>query len=176
MPEIPLVSADTRCSVVHYLESEEHYHFRVAGSNILGMGEFTETDEAVLSHQTGVPSPPTKPVITTWTGDTVTVNTTLIKFGSKVNLSLSCVLLLNGTEIARFVGIELPQDYKLNQEVELLLTNVSYRGDLRFAVFATNYLGPSLLSELSLTGQFVMLEGLVRSGNNLHVHGGLIGC
>lgn len=146
------ISPDNRFHVVHQLEAEEHYVFRVAGSNILGRGDFTETSETLLSHHIGVPSPPTRPEILSWKGNCVTISTTISKFGSESNFSLGYVLMLNGTRVSAVTGMDLPEGYKLNESVELSLSNVSYRGDWMFSVFATNYLGSSLLSEPSLAG------------------------
>ena len=141
-----------RYHIVHQLESQENYVFRVAASNELGRGDFTETTDLLLSHHIGVPSPPSKPVITSWGEDYVTISTNVSKVGSELDFSLSSVLILNETVELISDGVDLPVNYTVGEELELMMMNVTYRGDWRFAVLATNYLGSSLLSELSLKG------------------------
>ncbi len=151
-----VVPANRRFQIVGGLEAEELYMFRVAGSNGLGRGEFVATEELLLSHHTGVPSPPAQPQIIGWRDDSVTINTTLHKFGSELDFSLRSILVLNGTVVsADDVGVSLPGNYSLGEGVELTMTNISYRGDLRFAVIASNHLGSSLASELSLRGKVI---------------------
>lgn len=146
------ISPDRRYHVVHELEAEEHYIFRVAGYNKLGRGSFTETTETLLSHHMGVPSTPTRPEILSWKGDCVTISTTISKLGSGFNFSLSSRLLLNGMVVSTTVGMSLPDNYSPSEEVEMTLANVSYRGDWTFVTLACNHLGCSLLSEPSLKG------------------------
>lgn len=146
------VSPGRRYHIVHRLESQENYIFRVAGSNKLGKGDFTEATQLLLSHHIGVPSPPLRPVIVGWGEDSATISTNIPKLGSELDFSLSSILILNGTRVSTSVGMTLPENYTLGEELELTVMNVTYRGDWRFAVFATNYLGSSLLSEPSLTG------------------------
>lgn len=146
------ISPDNRYHIVHQLEAQEEYVFRVAASNELGRGEFTEVHEPLLSHHIGVPSPPAQPVITGWGEDFVTISTNVPKFGSELGFSLSSVLILNGTQVSVSSETGLPENYSLGEELELVMGNVTYRGDWRFAVLATNYLGSSPLSEWSLRG------------------------
>ena len=150
-----MVLPNRRYQVVRGLEAEELYIFRVAGSNGMGRGEFVMTEDILLSHQIGVPSPPTKPRIVSWNDDSVTISTTLHKFGSELDFSLSSILVLNDTVVSTYMGMSLPDNYTLGDEVELTVANVSYRGDWRFAVIASNHLGSSLASELSLRGKLV---------------------
>ena len=149
---LAVIPPERRLQMVHHLEAEEYYIFRVAASNRLGMGEFTETTETLLSHHIGVPSPPSQPLLVSWSRDSVIISTSLHKFGSERDFSLGSVLILNGTVVSTAMGMDLPENYTLGEELELTLGNVTYRGDWRFAVFASNYLGSSLLSEPSLTG------------------------
>ena len=144
-----------RSLIVHGLEAEEYYLFRVAGSNQLGIGDFRETDGVLLSHSLGVPSPPSKPHIISWNDQvaSVTIRTTLYKFGLESNFSLGSILFLDDMEVMTVMGMSLPENYKLGDRIELSLMNVSYRGDLMFSVFASNFLGCSLPSQPSLRGK-----------------------
>ena len=148
-----MVSPNKRFQVVGGLEAEELYVFRVAGSNGLGRGKFVVTEEFLLSHHIGVPSPPTAPQIISWREDSVTISTSVQKFGSEFDFLLNSVLVLNGTVVSTEVGTSLPGNYTRGEEVELQMRNISYRGDLRFAVIASNHLGSSPASQLSLRGK-----------------------
>ena len=148
-----VISSDLRFLVVHSLEAEEYYNFRVAGSNCLGMGEYRESDVPLLSHTLGVPSPPSRPRFIRWNQTSVTIGTTISKLGSELNFTLNLILLLNGVEVTTSHAMDLPDNYTIGDEVELTLTNISYRGGWRFMSFLTNHLGSSLLSEPSLQGE-----------------------
>ncbi len=139
---------------MHGLESEEQYEFRVAGHNEHGTGNFQLTSDLLLSHHIGVPSPPNRPSITSWEDDRVTLVTSITKFGSKLNFSLGYILVLNDTKVSSVRGMDFRGNFTLGEEVEVMVDNVAYRGDWRFAVLASNYLGSSLSSELSLRGQY----------------------
>lgn len=149
-----MVSSNKRSQVVGSLEAEELYVFRVAGSNLMGRGEYVETSQLLLSHQVGVPSPPTKPRIISWNDNSMTISTTVTKFGSEQNFSLNSILVLDDAEVSTGVRMSLADNYTLGSEVRLRMRNVSYRGDLRFAVKASNHLGSSLASEPSLRGNY----------------------
>lgn len=146
--------AGSRSAIVRGLEAEQFYLFRVAGSNSLGRGEYTESSIPLLSHRTGAPSAPSQPEVLGWTVDTVILSTTLLRLGSELNFSLGASLFVNGTEVstASEVVLGLPENYSIGEVVELSLGNVSYRGDLSFTVFASNLFGSSPLSEPSLIG------------------------
>lgn len=143
---------ERRYHIVRSLESQELYEFRVAASNELGMGEFQRTSERLLSHEIGIPSPPSKPRITSWKDGCATIAANLSKFGSRQDFLLGYVLILNHTDVLTVTGIDFQGSYVPGEEVEITVANVSYRGDWRFAVLASNYLGPSLPSEPSLPG------------------------
>lgn len=156
--QVGTISPESRSHVVFGLESEEFYVVRVAGSNGQGVGGFRETGKLLLSHAIGVPSPPTIPKVIGWDEGKVTITTTVTKFGSRMNFSLNSILILNGTETpADMMGTGyLLVNYTLGEEVELMLVNASYRGDLRFAVMASNYLGSSPQSDPSLKGEWTV--------------------
>lgn len=147
------VLPERRFHMVHNLESQELYEFRVAGSNVLGMGDFQHTGELLLSHEIGVPSPPSRPRITSWKEGCATITANLSKFGSRREFSLGYILILNDMRVLTVTGIDFQGSYIQGEEVEISVANVSYRGDWRFAVLASNYLGSSLPSEPSLDGK-----------------------
>lgn len=148
------VSPEKRFHIVRNLESQELYEFRVAGSNKLGTGDFRHVDEPLLSHEIGVPSPPSRPRITSWKEGCATIAANLSKFGSRSDFSLGYILVLNGTQVRTVVGIEFHGNYTLGERVEIAVVNVTYMGDWQFAMLASDYLGYSLPSELSLRGKF----------------------
>ena len=135
------------------LEAQELYIFRVAGANRLGQGNFVTTEDTLLSHHIGVPSPPSQPEIVSWSDEGVIISTIVHKFGSSLDFMLIPVKFLNETVVSSGVGTALPGNYTLGDEVQLHMRNVSYRGDWRFAVIASNRLGSSLTSQLSLRGR-----------------------
>lgn len=146
------ISPGVRQIVVYGLESAEFYEFRLSGSNHLGMGDYRETSEAIRSHQQGVPSSPSIPQIRGWGENEVVISTSIPKFGSKLNFSFSIIVLLNEVENSGINAIMLAEDYREGDEILLTLKNVSYRGEIAFQALATNYLGPSLPSDVSLEG------------------------
>lgn len=147
------VSPTRRSHIVQNLESEELYEFRVAGSNRLGTGDFRHVDEPLLSHEIGVPSPPSQPRITSWKEGCATIAANLSKFGSRLDFSLGYILILNGTQVQTVVGIEFHGNYTLGERVEITVANITYMGDWQVAVLASNYLGCSLPSDPSLRGK-----------------------
>ncbi len=151
--EISRISPYARRLIVRELEASELYVFRVSASNQLGLGKYEETREHLLSHHLGVPSPPTQPHVIAWTDNSVIVNTTLSKFGSRTNFSLNVIVFLNDTEIAEWTELTLSENYTAGRGIEIALVNVSYRRMLRFVAYATNYLGCSLPSNTSLEGK-----------------------
>ena len=152
-----VVSPWLRQVIAYGLESMEFYVFRVAGSNHLGVGDYIETDVAILSHLQGVPSSPSQPQIHGWGKNTVVISTSIPKFGSQVNFSLSIVVFLNQVQVSTMIRIDLPEDYQERNEILLTLANISYRGEKTFQALATNFLGPSLPSDVSLEGKVGML-------------------
>ena len=157
------ISPESRSHVIFSMESEEFYEFRVAGFNGRGVGGFGETVEPLLSHVIGVPSPPTIPRVVGWNQSRVTIATAVTKFGSRMNFSLGSILILNDTDTTADVIMGyLSEDYTLGEEVELTLVNVSYRGDLKFAVIASNYLGSSPQSDSSLKGEGMCVDSSLK--------------
>lgn len=162
------VPPERRFHIVRGLESDELYEFRVAASNEFGTGDYQNSSELLLSHEVGVPSPPSRPRVTSWKEGCATIDAKMSKFGSRLDFSLGYILILNDTQASAVVGIDFPGNYTLGEEVEIEVLNVSYRGDWRFAMLASNYLGSSLPSEYSLKGEcYIDLLGPIYCPNLL---------
>lgn len=144
------ISPDIRQTTIFGLEAREFYQFRMAASNRLGMGPFSVTTQAILSNSKGVPSPPSRPVVTGWGPNQVVISTSIPKIGSDSSLRLGVYEILNETKTLRVVEL----DYQEGEAVTLVWENTSYHGDLSFQVFAVNLFGPSLPSEDSLKGSY----------------------
>lgn len=147
------VPPETRFYIVRNLESQEAYEFRVSGSNEFGMGDFQHVDELLLSHEIGAPSPPSQPLITSWKEGCVTITANLTKVGSTAEFSLGYILILDSVPTRVVTGISYMGNFT---QVEVAVTNITYRGDWQFAMLALNSFGHSLPSETSLRGKFAM--------------------
>lgn len=105
-------------------------------------------------HAPGVPSQPMQPTITAWGEQFAVINTTIPKIGSSTNFSVTTILVLNGTEVDR--QTEPRSDVTVNGtesvELQLMFSNLSYRGEWQFQVMASNFLGNSAYSLLSYSG------------------------
>ena len=103
----------------------------------------------------GVPSQPTQPNITAWGEEFAVIDTLVPKIGSSTNFSVTTILLLNGTEVAR--QTESHSDDIDNgtgsTELELVFSNLSYRGEWQFQVMASNFWGNSEYSLPSNPGR-----------------------
>lgn len=102
----------------------------------------------------GVPSQPMQPTITAWGEQFAVINTTIPKIGSSTNFSVTTILVLNGTEVDR--QTEPRSDVTVNGtesvELQLVFSNLSYRGEWQFQVMASNFLGNSAYSLPSYPG------------------------
>jgi len=105
-------------------------------------------------HAPGVPSQPIQPTLTAWGEQFAVINTTIPKIGSSTNFSVTTILVLNGTEVDR--QTEPRSDVTVNGtesvELQLIFSNLSYRGEWQFQVMASNFLGNSAYSLLSYSG------------------------
>ena len=70
-----------------------------------------------------------------------------------MNFSVTLILQVGGTEVQSHV--ELLENYESGTQVQLLFPNVSYCGAWQVQVFASNHLGDSEYSVLSLTSEFM---------------------
>ena len=152
------VPGNLRQSLVYDLEAESLYLFRVAAVNQLGMGNFTQTPQAIHSDAEGVPSPPTRPLIMGWGPNKVILSTSIPNIGS--NLSTFRLVALSGGSSPRLTASLSLEEYQDGDTITLTGENTRYHGDLTFQVYAVNSLGPSLLSGSSLQGQY----------RNVHTH------
>jgi hypothetical protein len=153
------VSPERRFHIVRNLESLELYEFRVAGSNEVGTGDFQHIDELLLSHEIGVPSPPSQPYITGWKEGCVTIAANLSKIGFRQDFLIGYILILNDTLVRIVTGLGFQGNHSLGEQVEITAVNISYRGDWQFAVLASNSIGYSLPSEPSLRGEHMWCSG-----------------
>ena len=151
------IPPETRFHIVRNLESQEVYEFRVSGSNELGTGDFQHVNEPLLSHEIGVPSPPSQPHITSWKEGCATITANLSKFGSTMEFSLGYILILGDVPMAIVTRIDFAGNFILGEQVEVTVMNITYRGDWQFAMLAMNSLGHSLPSEPSLRGKFARI-------------------
>ena len=72
------------------------------------------------------------------------IDTLVPKIGSSTNFSVTTILLLNGTEVARQTESRSDIDNGTEStELELVFSNLSYRGEWQFQVMASNVLGNS---------------------------------
>ena len=92
-----------------------------------------------------MPSRPTQPNITAWGEEFAVIDTLVPKIGSSTNFSVTTILLLNGTEVARQTESH-PDDIDNgteSTELELVFSNLSYQGEWQFQVMASNFWGNS---------------------------------
>ena len=148
------IPPDFRSWIVTGLEAEEEYLFRVRAMNELGYGHYTESLVPILSHQFGVPSPHTRPVISGWAENFALVTSSISKLGFATadNITVFVSLMLTGTEVERQV-FDLPSDYSLSSDMVFKFANLSYRGDWQFTVSSSNAIGESIPSPTSLHGK-----------------------
>ena len=147
------VPPDFRSWIVAGLEAREQYLFRVRAMNELGYGSYTVSLAPILSHELGVPSPHSRPVISGWAEDYALVKSSISKLGlpSAENFTVFVILMQDRLEVERQM-FELPNDYELGSEIEFEFANLSYRGDWQFIVSSLNTLGESIPSPPSLHG------------------------
>jgi hypothetical protein len=147
------VPPDYRSWIVTRLEAREQYLFRVRAMNELGYGNYTVSHAPILSHEFGVPSPHSRPIISGWAEDYVIITSSVSKIGlpSAENVTVFVILMENGLEVERQM-FELPADYELGSEMEFEFANLSYRGDWQFTVSSSNALGESIPSPPSIHG------------------------
>ena len=147
------VPPDFRSWIVTGLEAQEQYLFRVRAMNELGYGNYTISLAPILSHEFGVPSPHSRPIITGWAEDYALVKSSISKLGlsNAENITVFVILMQNGLEVERQM-FELPPDYVLGSEMEFKFVNLSYRGDWQFTVSSLNALGKSIPSPPSILG------------------------
>jgi len=145
------VPGNLRQAQVYDLEAEKLYLFQVAAINKLGRGSFTPIPQAILSDAKGVPSPPTRPLVVGWGPNKVVLSTSVLTIGSNLS-TFRLVALSGGTNPGLTASLSVDQ-YQGGDIVTLTGENTSYHGDLTFQVYAVNSLGPSLLSDRSLSGQ-----------------------
>lgn len=147
------VPPDFRSWIVTGLEAREQYLFRVRAKNELGYGNYTVSLVPILSHEFGVPSPHSRPVISGWAEDYALITSSVSKLGlpSPENVTVFVSLMQSGIEVERQM-FDLPADYELGSEMEFHFVNLSYRGDWQFTVSSSNALGESIPSTPSLHG------------------------
>lgn len=98
----------------------------------------------------GVPGPPTQPQVVAWGENSVIIVTSLQKLGSGTDLYLTVTSVLNGSELTRH-STALPGQRE-GRRIEVVVPHVTYHRSLQFLASASNYLGPSRNSSLSLPG------------------------
>ena len=114
----------------------------------------------------GVPSRPTQPNITAWGEEFAVIDTLVPKIGSSINFSVTTILLLNGTEVARQTESRSDIDSGTEfTELELVFSNLSYRGEWQFQVMASNVLGNSEYSLPSNPGWLCIIENTMQYDN-----------
>ena len=147
------VPPDFRSWIVTGLEAREQYLFRVRAMNELGYGNYTVSLAPILSHEFGVPSPHSRPIISGWAEDYVIITSSVSKIGlpSAKNATVFVSLMENGVEAERQM-FDLPANYELGSEMEFEFVNLSYRGDWQFTVSSSNAIGESLPSPPSMHG------------------------
>ena len=98
----------------------------------------------------GVPGPPTQPEVVAWGENGVTIATSLPKLGSGIELYLTVTSVLNGSEVTTH-STALSGQVE-GRRIEVAVPNVTYHRWLQFQASASNYLGSSRSSSLSLPG------------------------